>query len=72
MAAGAQIVLVGVDDDSATDHRPRSDQRHERVGDVDMCDAGVVGEDVAEVTDVALQVLRRAVGTLPKRRGVRG
>jgi hypothetical protein len=61
VAALAEVVLAGVDDERAAEDRVGADERDLRVLDVDVDVARAVGLDVAEVADVALRVGGAAV-----------
>lgn len=63
VTAETEVVLVLVHDHSASDHAVLTDQRHQRVRDVnsDVIASGV-DDDVAEVTDVSHLCVRGSVG----------
>ena len=58
----AKVVGVGVNDDRAAHDAVGAEERQLAVGDVEAADAVVADRDVAEVADVAVLVLGRAVG----------
>ena len=62
VAALAEVVGAGVDDDGAAEHALGADQLDELVGDAALGVALAVRLEVAQVADVALAVLGRAVG----------